>query len=78
MSLEFGNSNLYISLMKHFADDFIPSQIHDSSAIDVGSDEMKQLDRIKLALKICLSERVVVLSCLKCWLFRQSAICQLP
>jgi hypothetical protein len=40
LSRELGNSDLYISLMKHFDSDFICSQLHDSTALDLFSDDL--------------------------------------
>jgi hypothetical protein len=40
LSREFGNSNLCISLMKHFDDDFVCSELHDSTTLDLLSDEL--------------------------------------
>jgi hypothetical protein len=40
LAREFGNSNLYISLMEHFGSDFICSQLHDSITLDLFSDDL--------------------------------------
>jgi hypothetical protein len=39
LSQEFGNSNPYISLMKHFDSDFLLSQIEDSTTLGLFSDD---------------------------------------
>jgi hypothetical protein len=44
LSREFGNPNLYISLMKHFNGEFICSQLHDSTTLDLLNDDL--VDRI--------------------------------
>jgi hypothetical protein len=40
LSGEFGNSNLYISLLEHFDNDFLRSQIRDSTTLDLFNDEL--------------------------------------
>jgi hypothetical protein len=40
LSREFGNSNLYISLLEHFESGFIYSQLHDSMALDLLGEDM--------------------------------------
>jgi hypothetical protein len=40
LSREFGNSTLFISFMEHFGSDFICSQIHDSTTVNLLSDDL--------------------------------------
>jgi hypothetical protein len=40
LSREFGNSDLYISLLEHFDNDFLCSQIHDLTTLDLLSDDL--------------------------------------
>jgi hypothetical protein len=40
LSREFGNSNLYSSLLEHFDNDFIRSQLHDSTNLNLFNDDL--------------------------------------
>jgi hypothetical protein len=46
LSKEFGNSNLYVSLLEHFDRDFICSQIYDSATLDLFFDSDDLIGRI--------------------------------
>jgi hypothetical protein len=40
LSREFGNSNLYMSLLEYFESDFLCSQLHDSTTLDLFSEDL--------------------------------------
>jgi hypothetical protein len=40
LSREFSNSNFYILLLEHFDNDFLRSQIHDSTTLDLFNEDL--------------------------------------